>query len=337
VKAIASGNPAVLILAEADAEMKRLTLLKKHHADEQYLARRSLRELPETIARLERRLADLAQDLATASAPMSAPFTIGNRTCSREDALERLATRLQALPSSVAETRDMPLGTCQGLRFSLVLHPQGAPDVCVEGVTTRYGTLSRDSHGPRAILNAVERVIESYEAEREKTKRDLDIAQGQQRDYQARLGAGFAHDRYLEELTGLRNQLEAALSGTEQKPEAPALPPAHELVARIKALMAANTIEPAPERTARRTATTEESVTARSRRQIKAWSEPQPEAEPAPPTSEAPVKPAASPQPAYTTLFEIPPPYASTHKGALTPQQRATRGKRPAKPQLSLF
>jgi hypothetical protein len=42
VKAIASGNPAVLTLAEADAELQRLSVLKKHHADEQFLARRKL-------------------------------------------------------------------------------------------------------------------------------------------------------------------------------------------------------------------------------------------------------------------------------------------------------
>ena len=47
VKAIASGNPAVLTLAEADAELQRLNLLKRNHADEQYLARRRLRELPD--------------------------------------------------------------------------------------------------------------------------------------------------------------------------------------------------------------------------------------------------------------------------------------------------
>ncbi|MFI5387553.1 MAG: hypothetical protein ACHQ50_15705, partial [Fimbriimonadales bacterium] len=35
VKAIASGNPAVLTLAEADAELQRLNLLKKNHLDEQ--------------------------------------------------------------------------------------------------------------------------------------------------------------------------------------------------------------------------------------------------------------------------------------------------------------
>ena len=38
VKAIASGNPAVLTLAEADAELQRLTLLKKNHLDEQFRA-----------------------------------------------------------------------------------------------------------------------------------------------------------------------------------------------------------------------------------------------------------------------------------------------------------
>ena len=50
VKAIASGNPAVLTLAEADAELQRLTLLKKNHLDEQYVARRSVRDLPAVTA-----------------------------------------------------------------------------------------------------------------------------------------------------------------------------------------------------------------------------------------------------------------------------------------------
>jgi hypothetical protein len=339
VKAIASGNPAVLTLAEADAELKRLTLLKKHHADEQYLARRHLRELPETIAQLEHRLADLEQDLATASAPTAAPFTIGSRTCSREDALERLATRLEVLPSSVAETRHMPLGTCHGLRFSLVLHPQGAPDVCVEGATTRYNSLSRDSHGPRAILNAVERVMGNYEAEREKTTRDLDIAQGQQRDYHARLGAGFAHERYLEELTGLRDQLETALSGTEQKPDTPVLPTVHELVRRIKALKAAHTIEPAPERSStRRAATTEAAVTTRIRHRLQDISTPQPETTDADVSPVATHPPMSAPQPVpppQPALFTTPVPRGSTPKPSY--RQRATQDERPAKPQLSLF
>ena len=68
VKAIASGNPAVLTLAEADAELQRLTFLKKNHLDEQYVARRSVRDLPGTIASLSERLSDLMADQATATA-----------------------------------------------------------------------------------------------------------------------------------------------------------------------------------------------------------------------------------------------------------------------------
>src|SRR5207237_4436945 len=56
VKAIASGNPAILTLAEADAELQRLALLKKGHMDEQYIARRSVRDLPGIIASLSERL-----------------------------------------------------------------------------------------------------------------------------------------------------------------------------------------------------------------------------------------------------------------------------------------
>ena len=80
VKAIASGNPAVLTLAEADAELQRLTLLKKNHLDEQYVARRSVRDLPETIASLSERLSNLTADQATAAAHAGDPIIIGSRT-----------------------------------------------------------------------------------------------------------------------------------------------------------------------------------------------------------------------------------------------------------------
>ena len=90
------------------------------------------------------------------------------------------------------------------------------------------------------------------------------ITQGQMRDYEARLGAAFAHDGYLEELTGLRNQLETALSATPQAEG----PSAEDLVARIKALQAAHTIEAVPRQSARAAATVAEPVTARIRRQM---------------------------------------------------------------------
>ena len=49
-------------------------------------------------------------------------------------------------------------------------------------------------------------------------RQDLAIAEGQLRDYEARLGRPFAHDAYLSELTGLRDQLKAGLSQATPEP-----------------------------------------------------------------------------------------------------------------------
>src|SRR5216684_70529 len=117
VKAIASGNPAVLTLAEADAELQRLSVLKKNHADEQYLARRNLRELPSTIDSLSQRLSGLTADMATATAHAEGPIAIGNRTASREDVGELLGEGLDSFPKNVRETRRFPLGLYRGLSF----------------------------------------------------------------------------------------------------------------------------------------------------------------------------------------------------------------------------
>ena len=148
VKAIASGNPAVLTLAEADAELQRLALLKRNHLDEQYVARRSVRDLPEVIAGLSERLANLTADAATATGHAGDRIIIGKRTCSREEVVAVLGSQLDAMPRGVREQRRFPLGTYCGLRFGMVLHPQFAPEVYLEGRTTRLETLSREHHGP---------------------------------------------------------------------------------------------------------------------------------------------------------------------------------------------
>ena len=178
VKAIASGNPAVLTLAEAEAELQRLSVLKKHHADEQYLARRSLRELPETISRLSRRVADLEEDLATVTAQAEGPLTVGDRLFDRED-LEPLGNRLKSLPEKVRETGRFPLGRFRGLKFGLIVHPQGGREVYLEGATTRETQLSRESQGPRAVMNALERLAGSYESQAKAAGQELAIAEAQ--------------------------------------------------------------------------------------------------------------------------------------------------------------
>jgi hypothetical protein len=264
----------VLTLAEADAELQRLNILKKNHADEQFLARRSLRTLPETIAGLSERLAGLTADQETlkahgdlsseASAKEEDRITIGGRAVG--DAVAALGARLEALPQHVMQPQRIPLGTYRGLRFGMVLHPQWRPEVYLEGAITRQDSLSRENQGPRAVLNALERLARGYGTERDRTQQDLELAATQLRDYQARLGQPFPHDSYLSRLTALRDQLKARLSGTPPEPGVAAPPSVSELAERIKALQAAHKVEAAPERTGKRRTDAEEPVTARIRR-----------------------------------------------------------------------
>jgi hypothetical protein len=338
VKAIASGNPAVLTLAEADADLQRLTVLKKHHADEQYLARRRLRELPEDIARLERRVAALAQDIATAKTHANDPIAIGERICKREEVLDLLAARLTSLPASVHEARNIPLGRYRSLRFGLALSPYSAPEVFVQGAAMRLEPLSRDFHGPRAILNAVERLIGSYDAQCDTARKNLAIAQDQLRDYHARLGASFPHDTYLTELTGLRDQLKTALSITTPDPAAKPLPPAHEIAERIKALKAANTIEAAPpQRTARSAARAEEPIAARIRHRVKESPALHSEEDTSLSTAAAQPSPhATSSAPAQPGLFEVRRPPAPVMPRTFH-QEHVSPDKRTPKRQMRLF
>ena len=89
-----------------------------------------------------------------------------------------------------------PLRTYRGLRFGMVLHPQFPPDVYLQGAMNRQANLSREHQGPRAVLNALERLVRDYPSECERTEKDLAIiVTAQLRDYQARLGAPF-HEMY---------------------------------------------------------------------------------------------------------------------------------------------
>ncbi|MBP3954371.1 DEAD/DEAH box helicase family protein [Gemmata sp. G18] len=240
VKAIASGNPAVLTLAEADAELQRLGVLKRNHADEQYLARKNLRELPQTIDRTEKRLAALETDAKTLAGGDAGVLIVGGRSVTPQD--PALAIALDRIPETVSYTRRFPIGKYRGLTFGIESHPVGGSDVYLEGQASQTGLLS--SHGPRAVLNALGRVADSYGELIDRAKQDRDLAQRQVADYQARIGRVFTHAAYMEELTGLRDRLKVSLSGTPAEGESTSA----ELAERIKSLKAGHLVEAVPAR-----------------------------------------------------------------------------------------
>jgi hypothetical protein len=237
VKAIASGNPAVLTLAEADAELQRLAILKKNHVDEEYLARRKVRELPQEIAKLGERIAGLRADAATLAAHQGDRVQIGERRCSHEEVMAALSAALNRTPDRVDRTIRVLLGVFHGLPFGFERQPAGYAGVYLDGQVPRFELLSRDSQGPRAVLNALHRLAGSYDEQVAKFSRDQSVAEKQLDDYRDRQGKAFPHAEYLERLTALRNDLRVALTDKSPASAEEPGPTPTELAAAITTLV----------------------------------------------------------------------------------------------------
>jgi N12 class adenine-specific DNA methylase len=82
VKAIASGNPLVIEKARIDAEVIRLTRLKKQHAESVYQMRYQIRRINDNAAILEREIANIREDLRTRTSTHGDNFmmTVKNET-----------------------------------------------------------------------------------------------------------------------------------------------------------------------------------------------------------------------------------------------------------------
>jgi hypothetical protein len=179
-----------------------------------------------------------------------------------------LAAALDGLPRNIPEVRRVPLGTFRGLRFGQILHPHLPPDAYLEGSATRQAMLSREHHGPRAILNALERLANDYGSECRRIQQELAIAESKLADFQASLGKPFPHDAYMEELTTLRDELKSLLSGRAPESGVNVQVSAAEITAMIKAKIFAHKTGPAGRRADTRQAGAETPVTTRIQRAI---------------------------------------------------------------------
>lgn len=240
VKAIASGNPAVLTLAEADAELQRLNILRKNHADDQFLIRRKLKDLPTLIDRLTRYSENLQSDLSTMKTNAYTPMKIGSRSVLSDEAFGVLSEVLERLPENVERRREYSIGEYEGLEFGVVLSPFSVPEVYLRGATTRTTMLSRDHAGARAVLNAIQRIASAYGEAIKSTAKEIAVAEQQLSDYQLRLGQPFKQDAYIQSLTQLRDQLKLALSDRGSEEQATPILSTSEIAEAIKSLRLTN-------------------------------------------------------------------------------------------------
>jgi TolA-binding protein len=75
IKAIASGNPAVMEKVKVDTEVRKLDQLRAAHVNQQHSIRMQLHRLPLEIAEAQRNIATVAKDIAMRDAHADDEFS----------------------------------------------------------------------------------------------------------------------------------------------------------------------------------------------------------------------------------------------------------------------
>lgn len=254
MKAIVAGNPAFRVLAETDAELHRLALLAKHDKDLRFQAQRVIRELPSDLLRQRTYLTRLEADqamlerwshkgtlalegqlLPSALFPMTGPEAVST--------LDVMAAPL----IDVKFAQQTRLGTYKGLRFGIATSTYAAPDVWLEGQAVRRTTVGRRIRPGVGITHALRELERDLPVRVAQAKHHLDEVIQRGQTAQAQVEQRWTLGTYQQELQGLRQALEAALTGDSDR----ALQA--EVVEQIETLRAAHRTQHAPSAT--RTAT----------------------------------------------------------------------------------
>lgn len=211
VKAIASGNPAMVTLAETEAELRRLALLHQHFQETQYVIRLGTLHLPDDIAAGQHRLAALEADWATVQEASAEVYTIAGRALTAAQCLLAVGQRLETLPLSRLQ-QDIPLGQYRGGEFGL--HSSGSHmlEVYLQREATITTPLARQARGPRAILNALGRLVDGYASAIARLRYDLDLRQTRLGTYRLQSQQTFAHADYQAALQQCCDDLRHALA-----------------------------------------------------------------------------------------------------------------------------
>jgi N12 class adenine-specific DNA methylase len=193
VKAIASGNPLVIEKAQVDAEVMRLTRLKKQHAESLYQMRYRINGLAESITICERQIGNIREDLQARVSTRGDNFSMAVLKDTFADrakagrALVFLAAALKPFESTkiIGRIGGFPISIHKlEERASLTIHGKHSYNANV--TDSALGTIS-----------SIEHAIESIEDRLRERETDLKQNCKQQDDLAHQLDHPFEHEAKL--------------------------------------------------------------------------------------------------------------------------------------------
>jgi N12 class adenine-specific DNA methylase len=221
IKAIASGNPAVMEKVKTDTEIRKLDQLRAAHRNQQHSIRLQIRSLPSEIKERQERIARLSADVASRDSHAGEEFsmTVGKRVYSGKGAREEGAT---ALTLAILSWRDdltlQVRGAFRG--FEILSRGRGAtlligsdeerlPELFIRGSGIYKAQLNAEN--PVGTMQSIEHALRSLDKAAEDERERAARAEKMLADFEEQAGRPYEHEARLKELLVLQAELNAAL------------------------------------------------------------------------------------------------------------------------------
>jgi len=206
IKAIASGNPAVMEKVRIDTEVRKLDMLRSAHINQQYEIGRQVRDLPARIENSRECLAGLREDIATRNAHEAEEFVmaVDNHMYSGKNAREEAgAAIIQTIMASLWQDRDLKLkrlGHFKG--FTLMSSFSGregeTPKLYLRGKHTYEANLNPEN--ALGTIASIEYALRRLDRDAEEEQSKCERMEKALADYREQLNRPFEHEERLREL-----------------------------------------------------------------------------------------------------------------------------------------
>ncbi len=214
IKAIASGNPAVMEKVKVDTEIRKLDQLRSSHINQQHAIRWQVRSLPEQIDRARKYHAAVSADILSRDAEAEDEFTmrVGNRVFSGKGAREEAGNLLNAV---ILSWRDDLTAQVRGHFKGFEIVSRGSasksdtPELFVRSKEIYKANFNPDN--PTGTIASIEYVIRSLDRRAEEEQREIERQEKALTEYRAQLGRTFEHEARLKDLLVTQAQLNALL------------------------------------------------------------------------------------------------------------------------------
>jgi hypothetical protein len=221
IKAIASGNPAVMEKVKVDTEIRKLDQLRAAHRNQQHGIRLQLRSLPSEIRERQERIGRLGADIATRDGYADEEFSmrVGNRVFSGKGAREEGAAALTQAVLSWRDDQTLQMrGSFRGFeilsrgreqqRFSSI-QPTSVCRSCSSGEGIYKAQLNAEN--PLVTMQSIEYALRSLDKALGDERARAARAEKMLGDLEEQAGKSFEHEPRLKELLVRQAELNAAL------------------------------------------------------------------------------------------------------------------------------